>query len=139
MAINGKKYSFESIEVTAFGRKLAEVGEVNYKLSVPEEKTYVLGSKTAVAVTRGKEETEGSIVVTGDQYDEIQKSIDRGAKITDIEAFDVTVSRLDKDDTLMTDRLKQCRFMEIDRAFSTENPHDKLKLPLSIGDIEYNI
>lgn len=139
MAINGKKYSYESIKVTMSGQVLSECAGIDYKESENVEKTYVLGQKQPVAVTSGKREYEGNIMVTGAQYAELQKSIPRGASLSDIDPFEITVNYLDGDDNLMTDRLGQVKFSGVSKDFKSDGDFSVMTLPLSIGTIEYNI
>lgn len=139
MPINNQRYSYESIRVTLSGRELAECAGIDYKQSEESEMTYVLGSKKPVASTNGKRSNEANIMLTQDQYAEIQKNIPRGASLLDIEPFEITVSYLDKDDRLMTDRLSECRFKEVAKDFKTDGPFGQMTLPLNVGDILYNV
>lgn len=137
--INGKRYSYENISVAMQGTTLPEVTEVNYSEKVTEEKRYVLGSSKPVAGIQGPPEYTGSIGMTRDQYDDLQEQLPKGLSLTRIDAFDITVQRLGKNDRLITDVLRQCKFIEVTNEFKSAESHAEIVLPLSVGDILYNV
>lgn len=139
MAVNGKSYSYENIQVVMAGKVGAEITEANYKETPEYEKQYVLGLRGPKKINEKNTTYEGSIGMTYNEYVALQRSIEPGKSITQIAAFDILVTVQLDDGTIMTDRLKECRIAEVDKSFKAEETYANIVFPLEIGRIDYNI
>ncbi|KOY85090.1 hypothetical protein AD998_02020 [bacterium 336/3] len=136
MAINGTEYAWEDIDIVLFGRIVVGVTEINYKIKRERKNIYGRGKKP-VAYGRSSAEYSGSIGLLQSEIEAIQSSLPRGKNLTDIPPFDVTVSYRYENNTVI-DILRSCSFTEYEKGMKTGDTNMEIKLPIDIGDIEYN-
>ncbi len=139
MAINGKKYSYENIQVALAGKPLAGCVAIEYDEEEDSSEVHVLGSRDPHAVISGKGKYTGKITLVMDEFDALQMSIEKGKSVTQIASFEIVISRLGANDILMTDVLKKVKINKVSKKFEAGQSAEKIELPISIGTIEYNV
>ncbi len=139
MAVNGKKYSYENIQVALAGKPLVGCVAIEYDLEEDSSEVHVLGSRDPHAVISGKGKYMGKITLVMDEYDALQMSIEKGRSITDIAAFEIVIARLGANDILMTDVIKKVKFNKVSKKFEAGQTADKIELPFTAGGIDYNV
>ncbi len=136
MAINGKEYSYESIEITLNG-KLIEATSINYSIKRDVQQKYVLGRSKPAAIIKGSKSYDGELMITHNEIIRLQKAIPKRSDLTDISDMTIIVKYQDEDNIIYVDRLTGCCFSEHKKEFKSENPHFEYTLPITIGDISY--
>lgn len=136
MAVNGKAYSYESIEITLNG-KLIEATGIKYSTKRDVQQKYVLGRSNPAALIKGAKSNEGELMITHGEIIRLQKAIPKGSDLTDISGMIIIVKYQDDDNVIYTDRLTDCVFTEQNKEFKSENPNFEYTLPIIIGGIIY--
>lgn len=139
MAINGKRYSYENVSIAFAGKVVAACDGINYKETTEHEEIKVLGKRSPHAIVDKGASYEGEVMLVMDEFESLQRSIPKGASVTQIAAFDITIVWQAADGSIMTDRLKQCRIKEVGKEFKAGELFSVISLPISIGLIEYNV
>ena len=139
MPVNGKEYAWEDINIVLFGRIVEGVSDIKYKVKREQVAIYGRGS-TPVAHSRSKKEHEASITLLQSELEAIQKALPAGKDLTDLEAFDITVTYAPQNSLeIVTDVLKGCRFVEYEKGMATGDTHKEVELPLNLSNILYNV
>ena len=139
MAVNGKKYSYENIQVSLGGKPLAGANAISYKESTEHTNVHVLGSSEPSDVVDGARTYEGTLTLTYDEYDSIQDSIPKGVSVTQLAAFEITVTRLGAGNVLRTDVVKRVRFKELEKSFTAGEVSSTIEMPFTAVGIDYNV
>lgn len=129
MAINGRTYDWESIEIHLPHGEVIGVESIEYSDKVGIERVYGKGS-VPLGYGRGNYEGEGKVTLLRDEYDklvEYAKSVKGG--FFNMPPFPITVSYADKDGRVRTDRLPDCVWNE--RSRSASQGDTKLTVELS--------
>jgi len=136
--INGQEYAWEDIEIVIAGRLLVGVQSISYTSRKVHENVYGRGAKP-VAMSRGKEEFDGSITLLQSEVEALQKGLERGKNLTHIAPFTVSVAyNPGGDGDIVVDTLQGCRFTEIPKSHGVEETNMVVELPLAVFDIQYN-
>ena len=136
--INGQEYAWEDIEVVVAGRLVVGIQAISYTSRKVHENVYGRGAKP-VAITRGKEEFEGSITLLQSEVEALQSALEKGKNLTNIAPFNVSVAYTPNGEgDLVVDTLIGCRFNEIAKSHGTEEMNMIVELPLTVFDIQYN-
>ena len=137
--INRQEYAWEDIEVVIAGNLVTGIQAISYTSRKTHENVYGRGAKP-IAITRGKEEFEGSITLLQSEVEALQQSINEAGKnITNIPPFNISVAYTPNGEgDLVIDSLIGCRFSEITKSHGTEEMNMVVELPLVIFDIQYN-
>lgn len=118
MAINGRVYDWESIEIHLPHGEVIGVQDIEYNDKVNHERVYGKGS-IPLGYGRGNYEGEGKVTLLRDEYDKLvehAKNVEGGFYA--MEPFPITVSYADKDGQVKTDTLPDCIWVERKRSAS---------------------
>lgn len=138
--INGNEYSWEDIQVVLPGSSAPVEGvtAIEYTDKKDHVNIYGRGGKP-IAMGRGKHEFSGSVKILQSQFEAMQQALPKGRSLTQLSAFNITVSYAPEGGAVKTDLLKSYRFGELKKGMKTGDPNMEIELALVIGDIAYNV
>jgi hypothetical protein len=138
--INGNEYAWEDLQVVMEGKAqpLNGVVEIEYTTKKEHSNIYGKGDKP-VAMGRGKREYSGKIVLLQSEFEAIQRSLPGGSDVTQKLPFSITVAYAPAGGEETTDQLTYCRINEVKKGMKTGDGNQLIELPLTIGNILYNI
>ena len=141
MIINGKRYSWSSIQLSLLGNLVMGITSINYMDE--EEINGVKGaSKYDIGYTQENVTCSGSITLLREELDAIQKAaaVAGIGRIQDIPAFAIPVSYADENGIIHTDTLRSVKFKKRDGGGSAGST-DALssEIDLYIGKIDWAV
>lgn len=134
--VNGYEYAFEDLRIEMFGRELIGFQGVNYTTSKLHENIHGRRNKP-VKKKRGKKDYSGSITLLQSELEAFQRMVPPGKDLTDAEAR-ITVAYAPEGGVPTVDILKECRFAELAKGMTTEEPTMTIEIPFVPFDIKYN-
>ena len=134
--INGVSYGWADISVTILGITVIGITAIEYKDDQEMENHYGKGRK-AVSRGYGQIKNEASISLLSEEVVALQKASPTG-RLQDIKEFDVVVAYQPEDGLTTVDIIKACRFKTNERTAKTGDMKIECKLPLIVGDIEWD-
>lgn len=140
MAINGNEYSWEDIQVKMPHKTVPLEGaiDIKYKMSREHKNVYGRGAKP-VAMGRGRKTMEGSLKMLQSEFEALQAQIVPGKDATDLILPVISVSYAPEGAAATTDLLLHVRINEFEKGMAEGDPNMEIELPLTIGDIQYNV
>ena len=138
--INGNEYASEDIKILIEGKPTPIEGFVEIEYTFKKEHINIkgAGAKT-VALGRGIEECEGSITLLQSEVEGLMATLPKGKNLCHLAPFEITVAYAPAGGVPTVDQLKYCRIKDMRMGMKIGDTHMEIKLPLAIGDIEYNI
>lgn len=134
-----EEYAWIDMQIYYLGKLVTGARGLTYKASQTKENIYAKGSKP-VARGRGNKEYEGELRILQSELEALQEAAGRGRDILDIRPFDLVCSYAPEGSTsIVTDTLKQVEFNEVEKGMNTGDTFREIVLPISIGDIEFNV
>lgn len=144
---NSQEYSWKDIHVTALGRLITGITEIQYDLERTVTNIYASGTKPH-SRTKGKKAFAGQMTVLQSEFEAMteaaQTKFGPGADITDLD-FNTTVSYamteneiIDATSKIKTDILQNVCVTKFQKKMGTEDTHMLVVLTLNIGDITFN-
>jgi hypothetical protein len=132
---NSKQYAWANVRVVLFGREVIGIRGVKYKVSQEKEAVYGAGSKP-LGIQAGNKSYEGEVVLLQNELEAIQRAAGVGNDITDIPAFDIQVSYVDKvSGSLVNDTIKYAEFTEAEKGMSQGDKFMEITLPFIALDV----
>lgn len=130
MAINGKYYDWEDIEINFPHGPLVAVQSIDYSDEQEIEEVYGKGNKP-IGYGRGNYKGSGKVTVLKEEYNRI---IDwgkgQGKDFYDLDPFQITVSYAKEGEATKTDSLQDCKFTK--RGFKAAQGDKKNEIDLDI-------
>lgn len=138
--INQNEYASEDIKIVLPNKATPVVGvtEIEYNYKKEHKNIKGLSSKT-IAVGRGMEDSEGSITLLQSEVEGWIRTLPKGTNLTQVPPFIVIVAYAPAGGLATVDKLNACRISEMPKMMKAGDPNMEIKLPLIIGNIEYNI
>ena len=133
-----QEFTFQDVVIQMLGKPVTGARGAKYTEKQAVTNIYGAGKKP-VSRSYGKKEYDGELKILQSELEALQSTLPRGRSILDIAEFDVVVSYADASGKLITDILKHCKFMEVSKELDVDSEFMEVTLPLSIGDIEYNV
>lgn len=112
---------------------------ISYKTESDVEEKYTLGSRKPAAIIRSAEKNSGTLMLTIDEFNEIQKAIPRGESLLNLIDVYIVVKTLSRDGTEMVDRIEDVFFTEIPLDYKAEESAYAIELPFKAGNIQYRL
>lgn len=141
MAINGREYAWEDIQILFEGNSepIDEVTAVEYKSTREFKKVWGRG-KDPIRLQPGKKDYDASVTILQSALEALQQNANKGEDLTDLPPFSIAVSYTPEEGgTVVTDVLKHVRVKEVSKTMKAGDTHMEVKLPLVIGKIDYNV
>lgn len=118
MAINGRVYDWESIEIHLPHGEVIGAQAIEYSDKVGVERVFGKGS-VPLGYGRGNYEGEGKVTLLRDEYDKlVEHAKGQEGGFFNMAPFPITVSYADKDGKVRTDTLPDCIWTERSRQGS---------------------
>lgn len=136
--VNGTRHSWSSIELVLFGITITGITAISYKKKSNKTNEYGAGSEP-VHRGKGNNEYEASITLMKYEVDRIHAALPAGSSLGDIAPFNIAVVyKPEGNDTLKTDIIQNCEFLE--QGIDTKQGDTKVEvqLPLLPGGILFN-
>lgn len=134
MAINGRKYDWESITINLPHGELIGVDSIDYSDKVNIERQYGKGSMP-IGYGQGNYEAEGKLSLLRDEYEKLLENAKGKSKpFFKMDPFSITVSYANKDEEVKTDTLPSCLFTERSRAAKQGDTSIKVELSFLVLD-----
>lgn len=132
--INGHRYSFSSLEANIAGIPVPGISELSYNDGL--EPGAIEGtSPQRLGRTRGKYESDGSMSMYRQEFDELTARLGDGYGER---SFNIVASYADDGQPTVTDRLVGCRIKKVDNQAQKGSDPLEVKLELDIMYIERN-
>jgi len=131
--INGTAYSWSQVVINILNQRVTGVKKIMYKESEEIQDNYGAGNRP-VSRSFGKIETEGSIELFMSEIEALTAAISTG-RLQDIPEFDVVVSYLPNNGTIVSHVLKNCRFKTNGREASEGDLEITEEIELQIAEI----
>lgn len=136
---NSKEYSWSNIQVVLFGRVVIGIRGIKYKVSQEKEAVYGMGNKP-LGIQSGNKSYEGEIMLLQSELEAIQRAAGTGNDLTDIPAFDIQVSYVDKaTGVIVNDVVKFAEFTEAEKGMEQGDKFMEITMPFIALDIQKNI
>lgn len=135
--INGKGYSFTSLQLSLLGNTLV-VGfrGIEYRTTQAKQNVHGAGG-SPVERTHGQKNYEGSITLTVKEVKRIREAAGKRS-LVDIPPFPVTVTYANGEDAATVDLLQYVEFTEDAITSADGDTSIDVDIPLVIGAIIYN-
>jgi len=136
---NSKQYSWANVKVVLFGREVIGIRGVKYKISQEKEAVYGAGDKP-LGIQAGNKSYEGEVVLLQSELEAIQTAAGTGNDITDIPAFDIQVTYVDKvSGVMVNDTIKYAEFTEAEKGMSQGDKFMEITVPFIALDVHKNV
>ncbi len=138
--INGTEYAWEDIQVKLpySPNPLEGIIGISYKTAKEHKNIYGRGSKP-VARGRGRKTFDGSIKILQSTLEAWQAALPVGKDITDVNIPVIPVGYAPEAGLATTDMLQHVRVNEIPKGMEEGDTNMEIELPLTIGNILYNV
>ncbi len=121
------------------GKVVGGARGVSYKVSQEKEPVYGRGNNP-VAIVRGNKAYEGEIKLLQSELEALQQAAGRGKDLTDIRGFDIVVAYVPRQGgQIVTDVLKHCEFIEVEKAMDQGDMFMEITLPFVALKIDKNV
>lgn len=137
--INKIEYSWEDITISAMGRTLERILDIEYDTEVEKKALYGRGKKVR-GIGGGNEKPGGSFTIGQSEFESLVRTAqqtDPNAKITDL-TFDIQVHYLSGTD-LVKDRIIGATLKNQPKGMKQGDTDMNIKLQFLCTDILYNI
>ncbi|TNE29202.1 MAG: hypothetical protein EP346_06990 [Bacteroidetes bacterium] len=136
--INGTRHSWASVEMNILGRVVTGITAFSYKKTQNKTNIYGAGDEV-VARGRGNKEYEGSITLLKYEADAIRDALPKGKELTDIAPFPIVASYITEGDTMRTDVVRFCEFIEENTDVKQGDTSIEEVFPLIVGKVSKNV
>lgn len=135
MAINGRTYDWESIEITGPGGRIIGAQSIDYKDEAKVEEVYGLG-RDILGRGKGNYKASGSVELLRQDGDALISAL--GADFLGKADFTITVSYANDEGTTATDTLQKCVVSGVDTSAKQGEAKMTMKLELNIKKVLWN-
>lgn len=133
--INGQSYSHGMIVCSILGRPVIGVKSIEYSQKQEKKDGYYAGNLPADR-GYGIKEAEGKITLAMKEVEAIMSRLPKGQGLVDIGPFDITVSWVSGNNTLIQHKLKNCEFKGNMVKSASGDTHLDRDLDLIVSHIE---
>ena len=133
--INGIAYDWAQIVLTIAGTPIAGVSTINYSDTQAMVDNYGAGS-FPVARGFGKYEAKASIELSMEEVESITSAAP-GRRLQNIPEFPIIVSFVAPNNTVVTHKLKNCRFKDNKRDMKTGDSGVNVSIELIVSHIDW--
>lgn len=133
--INGESYSWGSISCNILRNPVAGITAIDYSEDQEIEDFYGAGNYP-VSRGYGKIKSTGAVTLLMEEVEALQKAAP-GGRLQAIPAFDVIVSFLQVNGTVVTHKLRNCQFKKNERTMKSGDMSFEVKLDLVISHIDW--
>lgn len=135
---NSKQYEWANVQVVLFGRVVTGIRSVMYKITQEKEPVYGMGNKP-LGIQSGNKAYEGEIGLLQSELEAIQRAAGSENDITDIPAFDIHISYVDKMGVIVNDTIKFAEFTEVEKGMSQGDKFMEITIPFIALDVLKNV
>lgn len=139
--INGKEYSWVDVEITVEGKPEPLLGVRSIEYGVKRENGNVMGKgKEPIAQWRGQKQPDGcKLTLLQSEFEAWQKSLPKGFDLTDLPAFNITISYAPIDGPRVTDRLLDVMVNNVGKATGYDKKEMEIPLDLTVRKVLFNV
>ncbi len=139
--VKGQEYSWVDVEITIEGKSEPLLGVTGIAYGVKRQAENVMGKGSEpIAQWVGSKQPEGCyITMLQSEYEALQKVIPKGFDVTDLPAFNITVSYAPEFGPRVTDRLIDCRILGNPKETGTDKKAMEIKMDLLVRKILYAV
>ena len=134
--INGRAYDWASVKIIIMGVAIAGITAVKYEDEQEMENNYGIG-KYPVSRGQGLYKASASITLHSDEVIALTKSVTSG-RLQDIPPFDINVSYIGENNSIITDIIKNVQFLKNQRDVKMGDKVIPVELPLIVSHILWN-
>lgn len=138
--INGNEYAWEDVQLVFGGESAPIDGFVAIEYTSTKEHSNIHGrGAKPVAMGRGREDFSGTLTILQSELERLQRTMPRGESLTRKAPFNLTVAYAPEAGAQTVDQLLFCRIGEVKKGMRTGDGNMTVELPLTVGDIKYNV